>query len=146
MKRAPVTSYESSFVHYAYRIHPPPVTLSKRKGGSENPSLPKRSANYRIERPALAKPVIAVAMSIPAVTDAENTSMRRVPAVTGIERPVVIPLLVVPMATNPVSAGANVTSAPATGENVLLNAGAENNCAVTVTVEPTRVAATERLN
>lgn len=89
---------------------------------------------------------MAVAMSIPAVTAAEKTSMRRVPATTGIARPVAKPLLFVPMATTPVSGGANVTSAPATGVKVLLAAGAEYNCAVSVTVEPTRVAATERLN
>ena len=37
----------------------------------------------------------------------------------GSERPVVIPLLIVPMARMPVSAGASVTIAPGTAVNVL---------------------------
>ena len=117
----------------------------RRKEARKIPSLPKNGLYYSIVSPALAKPEINVAISIPAVTSAEKTSMRRVPAVTGMAIPVVRPLLKVPTATNPVSGGANVTSAPATGVNTLLVAAAENNCAVIVTVVPTKAAAAVRL-
>ncbi len=62
---------------------------------------------------------MTVAMSVPAETAAENTIISRVSAATGIDRPVVMPLLVVPMATTPVRAGANVTAAPGIGVKVL---------------------------
>jgi hypothetical protein len=57
-----------------------------------------------MERPALAKPVIVAAISMPAVTAAENTNSKRVPAVTGMDKPVVNPELVWPIAIMPVSA------------------------------------------
>ena len=49
----------------------------------------------------------------------ENTSRSSVPAVTGIERPLVSPLDRLPMEITPVSAGARVTTAPAIGEKIL---------------------------
>ena len=69
--------------------------------------------------PALAKPEIIVAISRPAVTAAENTINKRVPAVTGIFSPFVSPLATVPMLTSPVRPGANVTTAPGIGAKVL---------------------------
>ncbi len=57
---------------------------------------------YWISRPALTKPLKVVAMSMPAVTEAENTIIRHVCAVTGIESPVVILFSVAPIATRPV--------------------------------------------
>lgn len=95
--------------------------------------------SYEMLIPALATPVMAVARSSPAVTAAENTNSNRVPAVTGIFRPVVIPLLVAPIATIPVRGGANVTLAPAIGENTLSGVVDSYNCAVIDTVEPTNV-------
>ena len=56
-----------------------------------------------------------VARSMPPVTAEENTIIKRVPAVTGIARPVIIPLKSVPTDTNPVREGARVTVVPATG-------------------------------
>ena len=49
----------------------------------------------------------------------ENTSKSRVPAVTGMERPLVSPLDRLPMEITPVRAGASVTIAPAIGEKIL---------------------------
>lgn len=72
---------------------------------------------------------------------AENTSSNRVSAVTGMASPVVIPLLIVPRAKTPVNGGAKVTSAPGTAVKVLSGVGELNNCAVRVTVVPTRVKA-----
>ncbi|MNI91193.1 hypothetical protein D3C73_1488180 [compost metagenome] len=69
--------------------------------------------------PPLALPVIVDAISMPAVTSAENTSSSLVPAVTGMDKPSVIPLLVVPIATRPVSGGASVTEAPGTAVKIL---------------------------
>lgn len=69
--------------------------------------------------PPLALPVIVVAMSMPAVTLAENTSSSLVPAVTGMDKPDVMPLLVAPMATMPVNGGASVTEAPGTAVKIL---------------------------
>ena len=71
----------------------------------------------------------------------ENTINRRVPAVTGMDNPVLMPLLVVPIPNIPVKAGANVTVAPTTGEKVLSGTVELYNCAVIVTVEPTRASA-----
>ncbi len=73
--------------------------------------------------PPLALPVIVEAMSMPAVTLAENTSSNLVPAVTGMDKPSVMPLLVVPMATMPVKLGVRVTDAPGTAVNILLGVG-----------------------
>ena len=50
----------------------------------------------------------------------ENTSKSLVPAVTGIERPLVSPLDRLPMEITPVSAGARVTTTPVIGEKILL--------------------------
>ena len=79
-----------------------------------------------IVRPALAKPTTVLTSVVPADI-AENTIKSRVCAVTGIASPVTIPLLTVPTATGPVSAGASVTAAPATGVKVLLGVGDEYN-------------------
>jgi hypothetical protein len=73
---------------------------------------------------------------------AENTNSRRVCGVTGIAKPVVMPLLIVPRARTPVRAGANVTTAPGTAVKVLSGVVDSNNCAVIVIVEPTRANAT----
>jgi hypothetical protein len=73
------------------------------------------------------------------VAVAEKTRSRRVCAVTGIAKPVVMPLEVVPKATMPFSGGANVTIAPGTAVKVLLGVGELNSWAVIVAVEPTRV-------
>ena len=51
--------------------------------------------------------------------DDENTSNRRSCAFTGMFKPVVIPLVIVPNETTPDSAGASVTNAPGTGEKTL---------------------------
>ena len=49
----------------------------------------------------------------------ENTNKSLVPAVTGMESPLVSPLDKLPMEITPVSAGARVTTAPAIGEKIL---------------------------
>lgn len=90
-------------------------------------------------RPPLAYPATVVATSIPAVTDAENTISRRSPADTGILSPVVTPLDIVPSAKMPVSGGAKVTNAPGTAVKELLGVVDRNNCAVKVTVDPTKL-------
>jgi hypothetical protein len=79
------------------------------------------------------------------VTAAENTISKRVPAVTGIAKPVVNPEVIVPMAMMPVSGGAKVTMAPGTGVKISLGVVDWYNCAVIVTVEPIRVSAAEIL-
>ena len=88
--------------------------------------------------PPLAKPVTTVARSIPPVTRAENTNINRVSAVTGMDRPVVMPLLVVPIATIPVRGGAKVTTAPATGVKILSGVVDSYSWAVIVTSVPTK--------
>jgi len=95
--------------------------------------------------PPLANPVSIVAISIPAVTLAESTNISRVPAVTGIESPVVKPLETVPMLTSPLNGGARVTVAPGTGAKLSFGVGELYSCAVIVTVLPTRAAATATL-
>jgi len=75
------------------------------------------------------------------VTAGVKTSNKRVPAVTGIDRPVVIPLKTAPNVTNPVSDGAKVTVAPGTAVKVLLGVAELYNWAVTVIVEPIKVKA-----
>ena len=50
----------------------------------------------------------------------ENTNKSLVPAVTGMERPLVSPLDRLPMEITPVSAGARVTTPPVIGEKILL--------------------------
>jgi len=50
----------------------------------------------------------------------ENTNKSLVPAVTGMERPLVSPLDRLPMEITPVSAGARVTTTPVIGEKILL--------------------------
>jgi hypothetical protein len=86
--------------------------------------------------PALAKPVIVVAKSIPAVTSAANINSSRVPAATGIASPVFIPLLTVPIETGPLSGGDKLTNAPLTGVNKLFGAVDSYSCAVKVIVVP----------
>jgi hypothetical protein len=78
--------------------------------------------NYRMAAPALAKPVIVVATSMPAVTSAANTISSRVPAAMGILNPVVMPLEMDPMPTIPVSVGDSTTIAPGMGKNILSGA------------------------
>src|SRR5689334_5544055 len=63
----------------------------------------------------------------------ENTIKMRVPIVTGIASPVVVPLLIVPSVTRDVSGGASVTAAPGMAVKMLLVGGALNSCAVIVT-------------
>ena len=72
-----------------------------------------------MDNPALATPVIVVAMAGPAVTLAENTIIKRVSAVTGIENPVNIPLKLDPASNAPVRTGNSDTKLPKTGENTL---------------------------
>lgn len=57
---------------------------------------------------------------MPAVTVEVKTNNKRSPTVTGMLKPVVLPLLIVPRAINPVSGGLNVTKAPGTAVKVLL--------------------------
>lgn len=100
------------------------------------------SYDYRMATPALTKPVIVVATSMPAVTSAANTISSRVLAATGIFSPVVRPLEMEPMPTMPVRVGERVTMAPGMGKNTLSGALEAYNCAVSVTVVPTRESAT----
>ncbi|MDF2567912.1 MAG: mucin 17-like protein, partial [Oscillospiraceae bacterium] len=81
-------------------------------------------------------------ISVTPAAVAVNTIKSRVSAVTGIASPVVSPLLIVPIATTPVSGGANVTIAPGIGANVLSGVVELYSCAVRVTVVPTRANAT----
>lgn len=64
----------------------------------------------------------------------ENTSNKRCPAVTGVVKPVVMPLLLKPTLILPDRVGDRLTVAPLIGLNVLLFCGAEYNCAVIVAV------------
>lgn len=88
---------------------------------------------------------MTVAISIPAVTAAENTSNKRVPAVTGMASPLVIPELVLPRLMIPVRGGARVTAAPGIGVKVLSGAVDRYSWAVSVTSDPTRAAGTPTL-
>lgn len=94
-----------------------------------------------ISSPALANPVTVVAIFKPDVTRAENANSKRVCGVTAIDRPVVIPELIVPMLSNPVKDGDNVTDAPGIGVKVSFGVVERYSCAVIVTVEPMRVKA-----
>lgn len=77
---------------------------------------------------------------MPAVTLAEKTINKRSPVFTGIANPEVVPLLIVPIESTPVSGGANATEALGTGTNILVEGAADlYNCAVIVIVEPTRL-------
>ena len=58
---------------------------------------------------------------------AEVTMTHRVWALTGIDRPVTIPLLMEPNEIIPVSGGVNVTAVPGTGENVLSGVAEQYN-------------------
>lgn len=75
-------------------------------------------------------------MSIPAVTSAVKTISNRVCAVTGMLKPVVMPLLIVPILINPVKGGDKVTVAPGIGAKILSGTLEEYNCAVIVTELP----------
>lgn len=50
----------------------------------------------------------------------ENTIIKRVPAIIGMDRPVLMPELIVPMLISPARGGAKVTAVPAIGRNTLL--------------------------
>ena len=90
--------------------------------------------------PALAYPVM-VLINVNPLADAENTSIRRVWAVTGILSPEREPLSNVPTDIAPVRAGVRLISVPATGENTLFGVADWYICAFTVTVEPIRESA-----
>ena len=68
--------------------------------------------------PALAYPV-TVFTKVNPLADAENTSIRRVWAVTGILSPVSAPFNNVPMDITPGSDGVKLINVPAIGENTL---------------------------
>jgi hypothetical protein len=93
--------------------------------------------SYDIATPALAYPDTVLTSDKPAAV-AENTINNLVCPVTGIANPVRIALLIVPTASMPVRAGANVTEVPATGEKVLSGVVELYNCAVIVIVDPTK--------
>lgn len=69
-------------------------------------------------RPALAYPATVLTKDSP-LAAAENTSIKRAPAVTGILSPVRAPFNNVPMDTIPESDGVRLISVPAIGENTL---------------------------
>ena len=58
-----------------------------------------------------------------------------------MDKSLVNPELIVPIARMPVSAGAKVATAPAIGVKVLLGVVDSYSCAVIVIVEPTRLSA-----
>lgn len=68
--------------------------------------------------PALAYPATVLSKVNPLAV-AENTSISRVRAVTGIFKPVSAPFNNVPMDITPVSAGVRLISVPAIGANTL---------------------------
>lgn len=88
-------------------------------------STTKLTSDYTNVIPALAKPVIAVAISKPGVVD-ETTSNILSCGATAIAC-ALIPLEVAPIAIRPLNAGVNSNGVP-TGVKVLLNAGALYNC------------------
>lgn len=96
-------------------------------------------------KPPLANPVMKVAISHPDVTEAVKTSMSRVPLHTGIESPEVKPFNIVPTEIIPEREGLRVTAAPGMGEKTSLGVVERYNWALTVTVVPTRLAATATL-
>ena len=63
-----------------------------------------------IDTPPLAAPVKVAAKGSPAVIAAENTSNKRCPAVTGIDKPLVMPLLLKPRPIKPDRVGDRVDS------------------------------------
>ena len=69
--------------------------------------------------PALAYPATVLSKDNPLAV-AENTSINRVWAVTGMFSPVSAPFNKVPIDTTPVSEGVRLISVPAIGENTLL--------------------------
>lgn len=85
----------------------------------------KLISDYTNVIPALANPVIAVAISKPGVVD-ETTSNILSCGATAIASPT-IPLEVAPIAIRPLNAGVNSNGTP-TGVKVLLAAGALYNC------------------
>ena len=62
----------------------------------------------------------------------EKTIKRQVSGATGIDNPVVIPLVIVPTGITPVNTGASVTIAPGTGVKISLGIVELHNCAVIV--------------
>ena len=70
-------------------------------------------------KPALAYPT-TVLTSVRPLADAENTSISRVPAVTGMLSPVREPFNNVPMDMIPVSDGVKLIKVPGIGENTFL--------------------------
>lgn len=92
-------------------------------------------------RPALAYPVTVLSRVNPLAV-AENTSISRVWAVTGILSPVSAPFNNVPTDTMPESDGVRFIRVPAIGENTLLGVVDWYICAFTVTLEPTKDSAT----
>ena len=69
-------------------------------------------------KPALAYPT-TVLIKVSPLAVAENTSIRRLPAVTGMLNPASEPFNNVPTDIIPESDGVRLTSVPATGENIL---------------------------
>ena len=67
---------------------------------------------------------------------AEYTINKRDPAVTGMDNPVVIPLLIAPIDIVPVSAGERFTTALGIGVNTLFGVLDTYNCARMVMVDP----------
>ena len=66
-----------------------------------------------------------------------KTTISLVWSVTGMLRPVVVPLVIVPIASTPVNAGARVTMAPGTGVKVSSGLDDSYSWALSVTVVPT---------
>lgn len=91
-----------------------------------------------IDTPALAYPATVFTRVTPAAV-IKNTIKTRVCAVRGILKPESIPLLMVPIDTIPVRAGAKVTNVPGTAVKILSGVDDVYNCACTVTVLPTRL-------
>lgn len=90
---------------------------------------------YEIPIPALAYPTTVFIKEIP-LACAEYTINKRELAVTGIDNPVVIPLLIVPIDIVPESAGERFTIAPGIGVNTLFGVFDTYNCALIVILEP----------
>ena len=99
--------------------------------------LVKSNTDYyhAISIPALAYPTTVFINDRPEAL-AEYTISKRDCGVTGIDNPVVNPLLILPIDIVPVSAGARFTTAPGIGTNKLLGVLDTYNCAVIVIVEP----------
>lgn len=80
-------------------------------------------------------------MSTPAVTVELNTISKRSPDVTGILKPEVNPLAMVPRASTPVKPGLKVTVAPGTAVKILFGVEELNKRAVIVKVDAAKVSA-----